>query len=241
MFIHLLIIQVLIFVGLALLLRNILTRNVTGATAHLEQLSQDFEKKQQDAKKRLAEAEQYYQKTLAQAQQEASQLKVRFEQEAQRQKDKVLEQARQESERIIERAGKTRTLLISELEQKIENRAVDRACELIQQVLPNHLHKEMHTHWFEELVSGGLEEIGRLQVPKDITEACVISAFGLSAQQQELLRKKLQEKLKRNIKLKEEIDSQLVAGVVVNIGSLVLDGSLKYKIKEAASAKQDAS
>lgn len=241
LFIQLLIIQVLIFAGLAFLLRNLLTRNISRATARLKQLSQDYEKREQEAKKRLEEAEQYYQQTVTRAQQEASQLKAQFEKETQAARDKILEQAREASERIIERAGKTRELLMNELNQKIEARALDRACELIQQVLPDHLHKEIHSHWFEDLVSSGLEELGSLHVPEEISLARVISAFRLSPQQQELLCNKLKEKLGREIKLKEELDPQVVAGVVVTLGSLVLDGSLKYKIKEAASARQASS
>lgn len=241
MFIQLLIIQIFIFAGLALLLRNLLTRNVTQATGHLQQLSQDYTKKEQEAKKKMDEAEQYYQKTLGKAQQEAAQVKEQFEQQSQIAKDKIIEEARKESERIISRAEKTREMLLEELEQKIEVQALDRACELVQQVLPNHLHKEIHAHWFEELVSSGLEELGSLHLPDQADEAEVTSAFSLSSKEQELLAKRLKEKLGRQIKIKEKLDPQVVAGVVVKLGSLVLDGSLKYKIKEAASARQSAS
>lgn len=241
LFIQLFIVQVFIFVGMAFLLRSLLSKNITGASAHLQQLSQDYTKKEQQAKKRLEEAEQYYQKTCAKAQQDASQLKAQFEKEIQEGKEKILEQARQESERIIERAGKTRDLLMSELDHKIDARAVERAGDLIQDVLPNHLHKEMHSHWFEELVVSGFEELSTLHVSEDISDAEVVSAFHLSPKQQELLCKRLKEKLGRDIKLKEKIDPQIVAGVVVSLGSLVLDGSLKYKIKEAASARQISS
>lgn len=241
LFFLLLLIQLLIFAGLAFLLRYLLTRNITQATAHLQQLSQDYAKREQQAKKRLEEAEQYYQKTITKAQQEATQLKAQFEKETQAAKDKILDEARQESERIIQRATKTRELLMNELNQKIEARSLERASELIQQVLPTQLREQIHTQWLKELVSSGLEELGSLRVPKDISLAHVSSAFRLSSKQQELLRKKLKEKLGRDIKLREEVDPRVVAGVVVSLGSLVLDGSLKYKIKEVARARQVAS
>jgi F0F1-type ATP synthase delta subunit len=49
---------------------------------------------------------------------------------------------------------------------------------------------------------------------------------------------KLQEKLGIQINLKEEADQGLIAGLVVSIGSLSLDGSLKFKIQEEARGRQ---
>lgn len=241
LFIQLLIIQVIIFAGLAFLLHYLLTRNISRATSHLRQLSQEYSKREQEAKKRLEEAEQYYQKTLTKTQQEAAQLKAQVDQEIRQEKDKILTQARQESERVIERAGKTRELLLNELDQKIEFRALERACELVQQVLPKHMHKQIHSQWIEELISGGLEELGNLHISKNVSEAGVVSAFRLVPKEQEALRKKLRQKLGREIILKEKVDPQVMAGLIVTFGSLVLDGSLKYKIKEAARVKQDSS
>ncbi|MFH1045544.1 MAG: F0F1 ATP synthase subunit delta [Candidatus Omnitrophota bacterium] len=234
LFISLLIIQVVIFVGLVVLLRNMLTKNITGATAHLDQLNRDYTKKQEEANKKLQEADQYYQQTIAKAREEALQFKERLEKEAQTGKDKTLELARQESERLIERANKTRELLIDEIEQKIEERALGRAADLVEQVLPRHLYKDIHAHWVEVLISSGLEELGSLQLPRDVAEVQLKSAFQLTAAQKESLSLKLKEKLSREITLKEEVDPHVVAGVIITLGSLVLDGSLRKKIRESA-------
>ncbi|MFC1631218.1 F0F1 ATP synthase subunit delta [Candidatus Omnitrophota bacterium] len=238
LFVQLLVVQILIFAGLILLLRYLLTNNVIRATSHLEQQSQDFARKQQQATKRLQEAEQEYQNRLTQAQQEVIRLKEKTEQDAQLAREKTLQDARQESERIIERANKTGEILVDEQQQKIEVQAIERAQEIIQQVLPGHLHKEMHLRWVEELISAGLEELGSLQVSENITEAEAKTAFALSNTEKQALQKKLEEKLGREVKLKEDLDRQLVAGVVIKLGSLVLDGSLRYKIKEAARARE---
>ena len=46
--------------------------------------------------------------------------------------------------------------------------------------------------------------------------------------------KKLEQLLDRRIALKEEVNPEIVAGIIINIGSVVLDGSLRNKIKEQA-------
>jgi len=48
------------------------------------------------------------------------------------------------------------------------------------------------------------------------------------------LSKKLKSLLSTDIPIKEEVDPRIVAGMVIHIGSLVLDGSLKNKIQEKA-------
>ena len=60
------------------------------------------------------------------------------------------------------------------------------------------------------------------------------SAFPLSDKQQNSLSKKLKEALGKDIEIKEESDPSVVAGLVIILGSLVLDGSLKNKIQEKA-------
>ena len=70
MFYLLLGIQLLVFGGLAFLLRQILTRHIIGATDHLQQLSQNYAEKEQKAQKALDDAEQYYQETQTKAQED---------------------------------------------------------------------------------------------------------------------------------------------------------------------------
>lgn len=241
LFVTLFILLLLIFAGMTFLLYNLLSKNITSAKAHLDQMGQDYTKKQQEINKKLQEADQYYQTTITKAREEAIELKERLEKEASTGKGKALDEARKESEKIIDRANKTREMLIAEIDQKVEEKALDRACELVEQVLPEHLAQQMHLHWVEELITGGLEELGNLHLPENISQAQLKCAFELSAKQKEQLSQKLKEKLGRDIKLVEESDSSIVAGIVISLGNLVLDGSLKNKIKEAARVQQAAS
>jgi F0F1-type ATP synthase delta subunit len=49
-----------------------------------------------------------------------------------------------------------------------------------------------------------------------------------------LLQRRLKEKLGREIRLSESTDERLVAGLTITLGSLILDGSLASKVREAA-------
>jgi F0F1-type ATP synthase delta subunit len=77
-----------------------------------------------------------------------------------------------------------------------------------------------------------------LHIPKDAREIKIVSAFELSDTQRKTLHKKLKEVLGNEVSPKEEIEPRLVAGIIIYIGSLVLDGSLRNKVQEQSKKVQ---
>lgn len=235
---QLLLVQVVLFVGLVVVLRRLMSQHATTATMHLQGLSQDYLRKQEELKKRLEEGERHYQEQLAKATEEAHQLKTRVLQEADTMRQQLIEQARQEAERIIERAVTTQEALKQELTQNVEAKIVERACTLLQESLPETLRHTFHTAWFDELIRNGLSQLDHLTLPEGLQEAQVRSAFPLTQEQREGLRRRLHAKIRHEVTLNETVDPRIVAGVTVAFGSLVLDGSLSYKVREAARHAQ---
>ena len=64
----------------------------------------------------------------------------------------------------------------------------------------------------------------------------VTSAMTLDAAQTEQLRVSLQRRFKRDIALETEVDPALLAGVVIDTGSEVIDGSARGRLAQLASA-----
>lgn len=232
--VSLILLQVLIFVGLIFMLKRMLTQNVVLATRHLDELNQDYTKKEAEASRQLEEAKQKAQDIVAKATEEAENLKGRIIKESNNEGDGIVKEARAKSDEIVQQADKARLRLLSEIDQKIASEAIDRACELIQHALPEQFKRDAHSQWVEELIANGFTNLERLRIPSDIREIKIVSAFKLNEIQHKALSKKLKDVLGHEVALKEEIDSKIVAGVVINIGSLVLDGSLKNKVQEHA-------
>ena len=230
--ISLILFQVFIFVGLIVVLRRIMTKNVTDATRHLEELNHDYTKKEQEINRQLQEAQKKSQNILKEAQEEAEKLKAQIIKESESERDKILNQARAQSDTVIQQAEKSRQALISELEERIEREAVNKACELMQATLPEQFKQDAHLHWVEELLENGFSQLEHLQFPQGIQEIKITSAFPLTEGQRKNLSKKLKNVLGYEVVLKEEVEPKVVAGLIITIGSLVLDGSLKNKIQE---------
>ncbi|MDP3731803.1 MAG: F0F1 ATP synthase subunit delta [Candidatus Omnitrophota bacterium] len=230
----LLILQLLIFGVLIFVFRKIMSQNIVSATQHLSELSKDYAEKEKKINQQLEESRHKAQELLAKAQEEAEKIKAQVVQEAQQERDKILQEARNHGQELVQQAEKSRQQLLSELEERISKEATRRACELIQGTLPESFRQLAHTHWVEDLIESDFTHIERLRIPDDLREAKIISAFSLSAEERQKLTKKLKSALGREVTLKEEVDAKVVVGLIINIGSLTLDGSLENKIREQA-------
>ena len=232
--VSMLIMMVVIFGGLILILRKVLSQNVSLATRHLDELNDDYAKKEADLKRQLDDVRQKSEEIIRKAQEEAAQARAQMMKDAEAQKVKLLQETHTQAEELMQQADKSRQMLLDEIKDRIAREAVDKACELIQETLPEQFKLKVHEHWMEELMEGGFAQLERLKIPEDIKEVKIISAFALNEGQRKNLTRKLKDALNKDISLKEEIDPRVVAGFIIHIGSLVLDGSLKHKIQERA-------
>jgi len=64
----------------------------------------------------------------------------------------------------------------------------------------------------------------------------VTSALALDAAQSDQLKASLKRRFKREIELETEVDASLLAGVVIDTGSEVIDGSARGRLERMASA-----
>jgi F0F1-type ATP synthase delta subunit len=230
--VSLILLEVLIFFALIFMFRKIMTGNVLSATKHIEELSDDYEKKEKEIARQLEAVKLQSEEMVAKAGEEAGRIRAQTIKETEAERDKILLETRTKSEEMIQQADKSRQQLLAEINERIQKESINKACELIQNTLPEQFKKEVHSHWVEELIEDGFGQLERLRLPPDIREIKIASAFALTEEQRKGLFKKLKAAFGNEIELKEEVEPRVVAGIIVTIGSLVLDGSLKNKIQE---------
>ena len=240
-FILFLVLQVLVFFALMFLLRRMLSHNLTDAAAHLQALSAEYTRRQEELKKRVEQAEQQYGEQMTQAKTAANQLVTKAKQDAESSRLQMLEEARLESERIIQQGLGSRDALRKELEQAMELRAIERACELLQEALPEAIREAIQSRWIDELFRNGFAHLEHLRDTEQAGEVKVVAAFSLSPEQQQRLQQRLQEALGRPVVMTAAVDPTLVSGLMITLGSVVLDGSLASKVKQAARHAQNIS
>ena len=67
-------------------------------------------------------------------------------------------------------------------------------------------------------------------------DVVVTSAFPLTESQEEKIAKKVEQRLGRSVRMHTKIDSELVGGVIVKAGDLVIDGSVRARLSKLADA-----
>jgi F0F1-type ATP synthase membrane subunit b/b' len=225
---------VILFVGMVIFLRKFFNREVTSATSHLDSLISETSAKEEEVKKQYEEAKRQSLEIISNAQKDAAAQKENVIKAASEEKTRIIEEAHAKADEVIKQADNARLALLGELQQKINDKAIDKAQELLQDALPESFRREAHSRWVSDVIANSFQELDRLRVPEGLSEVKVVSAFNLTEAEEASLKLKLKEKLGFEVKLREEIDPTLICGLVVNIGSLILDGSLKFKIQGVA-------
>lgn len=235
------ILQGFIFAGMVFFLRKIFSRNVTSATSHLEKISADYARKEEEIKKQYEEAKLKSQEIVSSAEKQLQAQREQFLKEAQEEKKRILDNAQNKADEMLRQADGACQALLKEMQWKIDEKALLKAAELLKVVLPEGIRYEIHKKWLEDLITNGLAQLDRLKITDGVTTASIVTAFNLHSHQRDSLQAAISAKLGRQVTLVEKTDPGIIAGLVITVGSLVFDGSLMFKIQEAVRGERSGS
>lgn len=226
---QLILIQAITFGLLVFLLRHLFYRQVTRSLARLEQLYEENLKREAELKKLKEEMEQSLKAEVAQHHEEMRRQRAEAELEIQGMREEALAKARQEGERIVAEAIASEQRMRAKLISEGEAKAVGLASEIVARLFSSRVAEGVH----HPLIEGLIEEIRRLdeqRLKMDIETVEVRVPFPLTPAQRETLNQLLSSKIGRLITLKESTDPALIAGMVLHLDNLVLDGSLHNQL-----------
>lgn len=227
--------QGLIFLGLIFIMRQFMKGHVSGAMGHLQRLNEDLIKQQNDLKAKMAESQREHEMKMNKLEQDINSQQSRAREEANKTIEETKARALSEREKIITEAVQTREKMKLEVMSEMEGQAVQHAKTMVIEFLQGDLKKLTH----EALVHQALEGIKDLPMEhfqvKSGQAGVILTPEPLSEDLKKKIAKVFEEKAKVEITLKEEIDASLAAGVVLKLGSLVIDGSLTNRLGEAAA------
>jgi len=237
--VQLIIFQVFIFVILVMVLRYLFGKNVTKATAHLESLTEEYIKKEEGLRKEYSNIQKKYDETIGQSKKDAAEIQDKAQKEAKEEGAKIIDSARLESENIVKRAENCAEQIKKEINENIERQAIEKASVLIENILPEDIKLKLHEKWVKELIEKGFEHIKHIDIQENVKEAKIISAYVLQPQESNAIKKEIKNHLKQEINFRDEVDSKIIAGVIIKIGSVILDGSISNKIKKIADERKN--
>ncbi len=235
---QLIIVQVITFVLVVVALRKLFYTQASSELKRLQLLADESNKKVNTLRKKIEEAETEYQRKITQANEDARRIRDDSKKESDDLKGKTLEEARQETEKMIRFAQSKKDGLEKEMKNEIMGKSIDLSKGIIKQVLSAEslelIHEAMVAEMSHQINNVDLSSLDK----KDIKEVEIITIFPLKKESRDILKTELCNKLNAEINLRERIDDSVVAGIIIRLGNLILDGSLANKLAAATEELQ---
>lgn len=229
--------QTIVFGIVIYALRRIVFKDTESSVNRLQNSYEEINKKKEELAHKVRELENEYKKKKEEADQIVMQMKEQAQKEAYELRQDAFKKAKAESEDIITKAyntvNKTREVIYKELEAKM----MEYCGELLKNILGNVARNQVH----DTLVKEFIAELRNTEVEKislDCDSIEILTVKNLGEHEKDEIKKIVFEKTKKSFPLSEKIDDSLLSGVILKFGSLVLDGSLAAKIKEAVADKK---
>jgi F0F1-type ATP synthase delta subunit len=235
MVLQLIFIQVITFAVIVGILNFLFGSQLKIALNRLQVLHQESLEKEEILNKELERAKVQVQSEIARAKEEA---KVIVD-AARRNAEKIALSAAEDVEVRVKKSIGEATEKARRLEAEIVASAEDRAVSLAEDVIrytfstkgQEILHAQLTGELLEEL-----KKVDKAKLPAHEARAEIITPSPLSVAEENRLKEILADKLGHPVSLDEKIDEALIVGMVIKLGGLALDGSLRNKLARAMNA-----
>lgn len=226
--------QGVIFIALIFILRQFMKGHVSGAVDHLHKLNDELMKQQAELKQKMAESQRDYETKLAKLNEEVLQKQKQAKDEAMKTVEDSRQRAMQEREKIINEAVQTREKMRQEVMAEMEDKAIGHSKDIIAEFFSGELGRLVHQALVEEVIDALHEtDLQNFQIQGDTAE--LKAPQKISDETKKKIGQVLKEKLKKEVKFKEESDPRLIGGMVLSFGTFVIDGSLVNRMAGAAA------
>lgn len=239
MIFQLIFVQILAFVGLVLVMRKILISSSYKEINRLQQLNEENAEKSKELDRKILDAENDHREKITQAEKEVRELKTKARKEIEELKEALVAKGKAEGDSIVAQALNSKDEIRAEIEEEMYDKSVELSFQIFQKVLSSDEQKMV----FDGLIANVLEELGNIE--KDRLKAIDLGGSGntievktsraMSPQQKEELETVLSSKLDQKIKTQEVIERDVICGIIIMLGSVVIDGSLSERFRKAAA------
>ncbi len=234
MALQLIIIQIVTFVSLIFVLRMLFYRQLNSSLLRLQSLHQENLKKEAVLKQELEVIQKQRDEELSKAREEAVHIIKDAKNKAERMSGDINAQANVQAQHVIEEAKLKLQVLENDLKSKYEQGALHLAGQIFETVFTAKGKESLQHMLVEELI----EEIRGLPVDKftvKVSGGAVISAYNLNDQQRKTIQEIISQKTNESVVLNEQIDQSIICGLIIQLGPLTLDGSLRNKLNKTVA------
>ncbi|OVE76588.1 hypothetical protein BVX97_00745 [bacterium E08(2017)] len=216
------------------IIKKLLLSDTMKAVDTIKQVEAEVRKKEETIRMEIDMHEKEFQKKKKQAEEELETRRKASEAEVSKMRETVISDAKKEGDNIIEQAKKNEEKYRQQLAQDMEQKAVEYAGQVFQMVSSDQMSAELNKALIGELLDA-LDEVDSSAITVEGDGAEFTSSHAIDADQKARLEKLLKDKFNADIKVEEKIDEEILGGLILKLGSLEIDGSLRNRYQEAVS------
>ncbi len=233
---QLIIVQVVIFGLVIFCLKKFIYSDTENAVSRLDESYQGINEQKEILSEKARKNDEEIQKKKAEADKLLEEQMEEGHQELAEKKDEMYKKAKAEAEKIVVDAQEMKKKLFEEVRKEEEAKSYERASVLLNSALSNVVKDKINTVLIEEFLTE-FDNVSTSHIPATLVKADVTFSAPVSEELKTKIKTTISSKLSRDITIDEKIDANIVGGILVNFGGLVLDGSIAGKIKEITNKK----
>ncbi len=235
-----LVLAVLVFIALVYFFKKITTENTEVNLRRVAAVYEDLLRKQKDLSEKIEIGERELQAKRDEAATVVDKAAAQAMDEAHKKEEETLKKARAEAEEILAKAHASREAYIQELRIEVSIKIIDLTVELLSNALDESTRVLFHRQFVKKFIDQAAKS-NLAAVDAQGSSPFIRVAMPLSKEEKDTLCALLTSKLnlKGAAEFKEEVDDKLIAGVVFQVGTLMMDGSFANAIKEAADKSKE--
>ena len=227
--------QIVVFAVFIFALYHVTVSQVDGAKQRLDRDAEAARAKEAELNRKIRQADEELAARKKELDNLERKMKGDLEAEAVKHKEELITKARSEAEEIIVKAQNAAEGIRRDVEKQLELKIIDHTIKVIDDVLSKKARTALEKDLVEEFIVQ-LANVDMSKISMEIKAADVVTTQGLGEADLRRISEIVRSKTGRDISLHPKIEAGHISGVVLQFGSLHLDGSLKSAIREAAAS-----
>jgi len=232
--------QIIIFTAVIMVLKRVIFQDTTSAVNRLTKLDDLNRAKERQLAERLEEMEKMIRNKKEELQKEEVRMKMESERAAIKLHEDIVANAKKEAEEIVKKAIAAREKMRADAAIEAEGRMVDFCKQLLTKILTPAIDDAMHQKLFGEFLEE-LQKTDTTIISRTVRQVDIYTAQKMDDATMQALKALITKKLEREIDLKFHDDPNLIGGVVLKFGTLIIDDSLLERLNEASTQVKETS
>ncbi len=232
---QLILIQIATFVIIVIFLRFLFGSQLRAALNRLQVLHQESLEKEEILNKEIEKARIQAKNEIERSEQEAKIIIENAKKAAEAAAEEAAQAAQARADKMVEEALEKTKRLEAEVMATVEKRALELSAKLIQETFTTKGQEALHRQLIDELIDE-LAKVDRERLAVKVDRAEVVTSAELTTQEKEKIKKVLSSKLGFDVPVDESVDPSLIVGMMIKLGGLVADGSLRNKLGRAMAS-----